>query len=452
MAKGRLKVSRTNKGKIFVEIDKLNNKPPMPISYVVFPNTDLNGKDCQYEIDSKGILTVIRVDGVEVWSRQVVQAAAAQIANIGAAKFVDSFKLQDTFLPKDVQGLNFLDIDNFALKLQKAARYETTLNKDKYKFAFFKNDPRERIYFEIKANYGHLKDNFEVLCKRQAQQVEGLFPNKSRRIELHPQWRFVLGLGGESVYETNMTLHHVYGIPFLPSSSIKGVLRSWVIAQIFAYSDNVPSTEVNYPLINAEYRAITSSKLFCTIFGCPKSINNVLFNKLGEPMLKSLEQEEKIDNDKNTDVRILNVRKTKYVYEQKQKNNALNSDSAYQGEVVFFDGIPSVAPIIKTDVMNVHYKDWYKEIGYSAPTDTQKTNPIHFLTVSNENNLLFQTYIACQNNRKLSEVSEDYGIFIQNTTLTADSTVLDLVKHWLTNALLHHGIGAKTAVGYGYMK
>lgn len=435
MAKGILKVSKTNKGKIFVELDRLNGKPPMPLSYVVFADTSLSGKECEYIVDAKGIFMSIKVEGKEVWSRTPAPTATApvqgQVTNNGDSKFMDSFRLSDTFLPKDVQRLGLTDIDNFALKLQKAARYETNLNRDKYKFTFFKNDQRERVYFEIKANYGHLTGKFEDLCKRQAQQVERLFPSNSRKIDLQPQWRFVLGLGGESVYETSMTLHHTYGIPYLPSSSIKGVLRGWVISQIFAQGNIVPSIEKDSPLINAEHRAITTSKLFCTIFGCPKDSKKVTFNN--QKPLKQINKYGKEEYVTTTESSIL---------ESKE----------HQGSVTFFDGLPTKAPVIKTDVMNVHYKDWYKDIGYSAPTDTQKTNPIHFLTVSNENNLTFQTHIACNDNRKLSEISEDYEIFIKGTTLTADTSLLDLVKYWLTQALQDHGIGAKTAVGYGYMQ
>ena len=277
MAKGILKVNKTNKGKIFVELDKLNGKPPMPLSYVVFPDTSLSGKECEYLVDAKGIFMSIKVEGKEVWSRTPAPTAAAVQggnANTGDSKFIDSFRLSDTLLPKDVLKLGLTDIDNFALKLQKAARYETNLLKDKYKFTFFKNDPRERVYFEIKANYGHLTSKFEDLCKRQAQQVERLFPSNSRKIELQPQWRFVLGLGGESVYETSMTLHHIYGIPFLPSSSIKGVLRGWVIAQIFAQGSILPSNETDNPLANAEHRAITQSKLFLLFLAVRKTVPN----------------------------------------------------------------------------------------------------------------------------------------------------------------------------------
>jgi len=417
--KGILKVSRTNKGKIFVEIDRLNNRPPMPLSYVVFPNTDLNGKECAYEANEKGIFLSIKVDGKEVWSRAVATAPSSpQTLAPDGSKFHDSFSLAHTCLPKDVRNLQMTDTDNFYLKLQRAARYEQW--KDSYKFTFYKNDHRQREYFEIKANYGHLKDNFDALCKRQAQQAQRLFPGNSRSILLQPQWRFVLGLGGESVYETNMTLHHLYGMPYLPASSIKGVLRSWIISQIFAQPANVPEYEKDFPLVNAEFRAITSSELFCKIFGCPEDSEQIL-----------------IVDGQRTD-------------KKNKKSSALGSAS--QGVVTFFDGLPTAAPRIKTDVMNPHYKDWYKDIGYSAPTDTQRTNPVHFLTVSNENDLKFQTHIGVSaGNPKLKEISDDYLKFLPDSNLSGDSTVADLVKFWLEKSLSEHGIGSKTAVGYGYM-
>lgn len=36
------------------------------------------------------------------------------------------------------------------------------------------------------------------------------------------QGRLVIGLGGESVLETSILLHHTYGVPYLPGSSLKG--------------------------------------------------------------------------------------------------------------------------------------------------------------------------------------------------------------------------------------
>ncbi len=48
-------------------------------------------------------------------------------------------------------------------------------------------------------------------------------------------WRMVVGLGGESVLETDITLHHLYGIPFIPGSALKGLTRAYVTGEIEGY-------------------------------------------------------------------------------------------------------------------------------------------------------------------------------------------------------------------------
>jgi len=67
-------------------------------------------------------------------------------------------------------------------------------------------------------------------------------------------WRLVVGLGGASVHETSMTLHHVYGIPYIPGSAVKGTMRSWIISEVF---DNDENLALNDPG-------------FCRIFGSPE--------------------------------------------------------------------------------------------------------------------------------------------------------------------------------------
>ncbi|HEY1353987.1 MAG TPA: type III-B CRISPR module RAMP protein Cmr6 [Ktedonobacteraceae bacterium] len=52
-------------------------------------------------------------------------------------------------------------------------------------------------------------------------------------------WRMVVGLGKESVLETALTLHHLYGLPCIPGSALKGLTRAYVSGEIAAYkSDN----------------------------------------------------------------------------------------------------------------------------------------------------------------------------------------------------------------------
>jgi CRISPR type III-B/RAMP module RAMP protein Cmr6 len=45
-------------------------------------------------------------------------------------------------------------------------------------------------------------------------------------------WRMVMGLGGETVLETDITLHHLYGIPFIPGSALKGLTRAYVTGEV----------------------------------------------------------------------------------------------------------------------------------------------------------------------------------------------------------------------------
>ena len=98
--------------------------------------------------------------------------------------------------------------------------------------------------------------------------------------ELTTSWRVIPGLGNASVFETGMTLHHIYGFPYLPASSIKGIVRSWLIQEYFGNpeSNDVPQEEKKYPLVNAEYRAYQDLG-FCYLFGAPKETSFSHFDK-----------------------------------------------------------------------------------------------------------------------------------------------------------------------------
>lgn len=46
-------------------------------------------------------------------------------------------------------------------------------------------------------------------------------------LKTSPDWRVVIGLGSASVLETGLTTHRVYGFPYLPGSSVKGLARAY---------------------------------------------------------------------------------------------------------------------------------------------------------------------------------------------------------------------------------
>lgn len=53
----------------------------------------------------------------------------------------------------------------------------------------------------------------------------------TERFSAKTRWRMVVGLGSGGVLETAMTMHPVYGFPYIPGSSLKGLTRAWAEAQ-----------------------------------------------------------------------------------------------------------------------------------------------------------------------------------------------------------------------------
>ena len=160
-------------------------------------------------------------------------------------------------------------------------------------------------------------------------------------------WRLIVGLGSGHVLETNMTLHHVYGIPYIPGTAVKGVLRHWWLQEDF-------------------------------------------------------------DNDENSALR-------------DEKFLALFGSQKQRGKVQFLDAHPGEVRFTK-DIMNPHYPEYYS--GGKPPTDNQNPVPINFLTV---------------------ERTSFRFVF-----LTRTPGLLKRLKERFERALEMKGIGAKTAVGYGY--
>ena len=50
-------------------------------------------------------------------------------------------------------------------------------------------------------------------------------------------WRLTIGLGSSTVMETGMTLHRIYGIPYIPSTAQKGILKSYYKEKGFNEND-----------------------------------------------------------------------------------------------------------------------------------------------------------------------------------------------------------------------
>lgn len=179
-----------------------------------------------------------------------------------------------------------------------------------------------------------------------------------REFEAQTASRLVVGLGSESVYEVSMTLHHIYGIPYIPGQSLKGAIRNYVISEYY----------------DKDEKKALADKDFCAIFG--------------------------------------------------------KEDGA--GKVIFYDAYPDEENFqLEKDILTPHYSEYYG--GNAWPTDTQKPIPNEFLTVPKGKK--FRFFLGLKKGKK-----EDSGLY------------LDMAERYLKEALENFGVGAKTAVGYGYFK
>lgn len=185
------------------------------------------------------------------------------------------------------------------------------------------------------------------------------------------RWRLIIGLGATHPEETSMTLHHIYGVPYIPGSAVKGVTKHWAVLKFADSSNNKGVNEISAALeegrdLNIEIEGIKFSELI-RIFGTQKKA----------------------------------------------------------GEVIFMDAYPlrEDAISLKIDIMNPHYPKYYSE--KQPPADWQNPVPIKFLTVektnfqfcliSKDNSLLQKSEMllkeALKNSGVGAKTSLGYGIF-----------------------------------------
>ncbi|GEM_PF-2281509 len=72
--------------------------------------------------------------------------------------------------------------------------------------------------------------------------------------------KLVIGLGEHSVFETDIKLHHTYGVPYIPASSVKGCFRSHIIEKYLEGKEDNTKDDKNFvEIFGGEYKDKTYS-------------------------------------------------------------------------------------------------------------------------------------------------------------------------------------------------
>jgi CRISPR/Cas system CMR subunit Cmr6 (Cas7 group RAMP superfamily) len=118
-----------------------------------------------------------------------------------------------------------------------------------------------------------------------------------------------------------------------------------------------------------------------------------------------------------------------------------NAPNAFAGSVVFFAAHPLREAPLRVDIVNCHHMRYYQAGGSRPATDDESPNPQFFWVV--KAGAEFQFVLAPVASDRTAAMKERLG-------LPADFDPLAKAREWLTRGLTEHGIGAKTAAGYGW--
>ena len=121
---------------------------------------------------------------------------------------------------------------------------EMTVNPLKYKFELSDFFLKEKIFS------GFNTFNWDQLSERTERNLAALSVT-TISLSFQTTWRLLVGIGTASVLNTGMTLHPVYGIPYIPGSGIKGMLRTFILTECF----------------DAEVEKAFQNAVFVSIFG-----------------------------------------------------------------------------------------------------------------------------------------------------------------------------------------
>lgn len=209
--------------------------------------------------------------------------------------------------------------------------------------------------------------------------------------EVRTTSRLLVGHGISSGVESGIELHPTYGVPWIPGSSLKGVLNHYMSEEIATLTDVEAWKGVEYDEKGSP--AGPPGRYHGTLFGAPAFRDAVL-----------------ADGSRGD----LEARRSAVVFED--------------AWLIPDEGMST--PLIR-DVLTPHQMAYYTDRADSdGPIDWDQPNPVSFLTVRPGARFLI-------------------GISVREGVEQASRAVANMAMKHLCDALAFRGIGAKTRAGYG---
>jgi CRISPR-associated protein Cmr6 len=223
--------------------------------------------------------------------------------------------------------------------------------------------------------------------------------------KLKTAYRLVIGAGYPSFIENGFLFHHVYGIPYIPGETLKGLARAvFILSVAEAMKGKFDPSKIE-EVLSEEAEEEISDEAKGILHQIPDRINIILDNYT-------------IENPVETFRKIFGSKKRR-------------------GQVIFFDAYPvdfDPSKHFEADIMNSHYGDYYQS--GKAPADWLNPNPIHFLAL--KEGIVFEFSLGLA----LLEPMED----------NEERLLLEITRRLLKVGLENFGVGNKKRKGYGWFK
>jgi len=243
---------------------------------------------------------------------------------------------------------------------------------------------------------------------------------------------FMTGIGNEHPLENGFAFLNPYGLPYLPGSSVKGILR--MAAEELAlglYGDSA-----GWDML-AVWWLFGFEAGSAYLSGQRRTID-VLDEELARRRQAYQAWVKQADYDKTVLDKLIDATITKANERKRYQENphdyfaALSDDISLQGALCFWDVYPQ-SKNLAMDILTPHHMGYFQ--GDNAPHDSEQPIPNVLLTIPP--NSQFNFYCTGNTARLPAALQQNWQALLQ----TAFAYAFD----WL-------GFGAKTAVGYGQMK
>lgn len=245
-----------------------------------------------------------------------------------------------------------------------------------------------------------------ALVARQQAMCRSLPPGTSLWVEGEAIAPFTTGLGNEHPLENGFSFLNPYGIPYLPGSGVKGVVRR--------AAEELASGELG-------------ASSWSTAPEFPTGIEEEIYDKEAGKTVKRPVMLSRVD--------VLFGREPEE-----------HSSGHFRGALTFWDVVPELpGDRLMVEIMTPHYTHYYQQPakpdgGSHSPHDSGQPNPISFLTVPPGAKFRFCVTCDLARLRRLAPPLAENGEWKK------------LLESAFEHAFRWVGFGAKTAVGYGAMR